>query len=342
MTQKNKEIGAAAGTLASLLEAGLPLGEAILRLEEMQPKHAEMWSEIAAQVANGIRLSVALKGYWTDGFIAAVSSGEESGKMAEVLAQIEATVNLESSLRSEVMRLAYPVGMIIGGICVFLFFMGSVIPNLMRSMKSQSHSAIMNLSLWMESMIQQHGLMLLIALLGGLFLIFAWLKTPDGRESLLTFLLDIPLIGKALNDLSFALWAQYMALMTKSGVDTIRSFESTASVLPKALQPAIVAIHGDLKRNRSLTDSVDPKKLRAGDPRERLPFYISTAITVANDTGDIAAALVKVSPSLIKEGVGSLNLALSIANMVGIGVAAGAILGPMGAYYVELFSNIKM
>ena len=51
--------------------------------------------------------------------------------------------------------------------------------------------------------------------------------------------------------------------------------------------------------------------------------------------------LQKVAPSLIKEGVTKLNVAVMVANVVALGVAAAAIMTPLGAFYLQMFASIR-
>lgn len=337
----SKSIGMAAGALANQVRAGLPMNQAVERLQEQQPDKAEFWGTVARHISNGNTLSSALGGHWPQGFVAAVAAGEESGEIVKVLNQIEDTIRIEGEMKKHAMQLAYPVMMVLAGLGVFIFFMAFVLPSLARSLKGKGTSNIMELAFWMESMVNDHGLIILAALVIGVFLFVGWIKTPAARQQIMGVMLDVPILGPALVNLSFGLWSYYMAVMSAAGVDTVRSFEITTTVLPEALQPAIRAIHRDLLKNRGLPDASDPKKQPVGDPRKVIPFYIAIALKIAHETGEIDVELTKVAPSLIKDGVEKLNRAVSIANIIALAIAAAAIMTPLGAYYLQLFSNIR-
>lgn len=337
----SREIAIAAGSLANQVRAGLPVSQAAERLMEQQPAYAEFWREVSTKVGNGTALSAALKGYWPSSFVAALEAGEESGEPEKILAQIETTIQIESDLKKHAMKLAYPVGMVLGGVGVFIFFMGFVMPSLARSLRSKSKSAIIDMAFWMESVIQQNGLVILLGLAVAIVLLVYWIRTQEAKDAIGTFLLGLPGVGPALADLSFGLWSYYMAVMTAAGVETIRAFDSTVGVLPQSLQPVIRAINDDLKRGRDLSDASDPRKAPVGDPRKSLPFYISIALKISHETGEIDKELTKIAPALIKEGVAKLNVAVSISEIVAMAVAAAAIMTPLGAYYLQLFANIR-
>lgn len=339
-----KEIGATAAALGNQVGAGIPIDQALCRMAQMQPSYAEFWGRTVQEVRSGRLLSNSLDEVWPKALVSAVRAGEQSGKMDTVFARIEETIELQMSLRGTIMQLAYPVGMGLAGLGVFLGFMVFVLPMLAKSLgRTGSTSPIFQLSAWLSVFVLDNYIALAVGLGVSLFAMIAWLKTEDARNMILDLFLSFPIIQDALRDMYFGLWANYMALMVAAGIPTTSCLSLTAPVLPGALRESVEVFERDLSvNNRSLSDSADLAKLAIDDPRTKWwPFYISNAFVVAEQTGTIDKELLRVAPALIKEGVRTLNRVVAFANVVALAVSALLIVSPLAAYYTEIFAAIR-
>jgi hypothetical protein len=91
-----------------------------------------------------------------------------------------------------------------------------------------------------------------------------------------------------------------------------------------------------------MADAADPAKQPPGDARAIWwPFYIANAFIVAEQTGGVDKELLRVAPSLIKDGVKTLNKVIAVANAVALALSAFLIVSPLAAYYVEIFAAIR-
>jgi type II secretory pathway component PulF len=340
---KLTEISTTAAALGNQIGAGIPMDQAIARMALMQPAYADFWLGTMQKIRSGQLLSDSLPEIWPEALVSAIRAGEQSGSIDTVFQRIEATIELQISLRSSVMKLGYPVGMGVAGLGVFLGFMVFVLPMLAKSLGGGSNSAIFQFSAWLSVFVMDNYLWLIIALAGSIFALLAWIKTPEGRNSILVFFINIPVMREALRDMYFGLWAQYMAMMVKSGISTTNSLKLTAPVLPGVLRESIELFERDLSiNNKSISESSDISKLRAGDIRkEWWPFYISNAFIVAEQTGEIDKELLRVAPALIKDGEKTLNRVISIANLFALVFSGILIISPLAAYYSEIFTAIR-
>lgn len=338
-----KETGAAAAALGNQVAAGIPVDQALTRLVQMQPGYAEFWTRAALLVQSGRPLSEALVEVWPAALVSAVKAGERSGKLEGVLARIEENVDLQLSLRTTLFKLAYPVGMGLAGLAVFVGFMLFVLPGLAKSLATKSQSFVFELSTWMSAFVFENWTMLLAVGGAGVAALIMWLRTPEAQGLILELLLEIPVVKTALRDMYFGLWSNYMAMMVAAGITTSEALKLTGSVLPAELKESIAVFERDLSaNNRSIYEAANLSKLPAADARVKWwPFYISNAFLVAEQTGEIDRELLRVAPSLIKEGVKTMNTVIAAANVVALAVSAFLIVAPLGAYYTEIFSAIQ-
>lgn len=338
-----KEIGTAAGALGNQMQAGIPVDQALRRLVQMQPAYAEFWARTGLSVQAGRPLSESLAEIWPETLVAAVMAGERSGSLDTVFGRIEATIELQQTLRSKLAQLAYPVGMGLAGLGVFCGFMTLVLPGLAKSLNSKSKGIIFDLSAWMTAVFEEQWMLLLGGMIVGVVALVVWLRTPQARAALLEVCLGVPVVRSALRDLYFALWAHYMAMVVAAGIATTEALRLTAGLLPPGMGESVLAFEQDLAvNNRSMADAADPAKQADDDLRVAWwPIYIANAFIVAEQTGAIDRELLRVAPSLLKEGMRGLDRVISVANVAALGVSAALIVSPLAAYYVEIFAAIR-
>jgi len=347
MTMKLADISATASALGNQVGAGIPLDQALRRLAQMQPRLEEFWVRAAQEVSAGHPLSNALKEVWPESLVSAVVAGEQSGNLAEVFTRIEETIELQITLRGQMMQLAYPVGMGLAGLCVFLGFMIVVLPRFAKSMGSigsgSAHGIIFQFSAWLSAVVMENYVVIAAALAGGIAFLLAWAKSDAAKVAVQELLLTLPLVRTALRDLYFGLWANYMAMMFASGIPTVAAVKLTASVVPGPMRGSLEAFERDIGvNNQPMSASADLEKLQPDDLRVLWwPFYISHAFIVAEQTGRVDSELLRVAPALIKEGSKTLSRVILIGNVIALAFAAAVMVAPIGAYYTEVFSSIS-
>ena len=344
MVMPLRDIKAAAGALASQVSAGIPLVQALSRMSQLQPSYAQFWRRAVQATQAGHPLSHRLEEIWPTALVSVVRAGEQSGKLEAVLGRIEQTVALQMQLRGNLMKLAYPAGMGLAGVAIFIAFMVYVLPLLTKSLGGKgSNSFFFQLSAWMSAEFADNWFAIAVGTLLGISALVAWLQTPEARAWLLELFLSVPVVKDSLRDMYFGLWAHYMALMAAAGIPTIDGARLTASVLPGEMGASVHAFAKDLAvRNKSMSNSADPAKLPRDDLRVLWwPFYIANAFIVAENTGDVDRELLRVAPSLIEEGVRRFGQIVFAANVVALALSAALITAPLGAYYTEIFFAIR-
>lgn len=340
---KLKQIGTAAAALGNQIKAGIPIDQALIRLGQMQPAYADFWQRATLTVQSGKPLSDVLVEIWPETMIAAVKAGERSGTLDTVFGRIEETVELQLQLRATMLKLAYPLGMGLAGIVVFCGFMIFVLPGLAKSLNTKSAGMVFELSAWMSAAAQENPTTLAAGLVVGIVALVAWLRTAEAQALILDVLLQVPVVKIALRDMYFGLWANYVAMMVASGITTTESLRLTKVILPSALQESVAVFESDLSvNNRSMSDAANLSKQKPGDARATWwPFYIANAFIVAEQTGLVDQELLRVAPSLIKEGVSTLNTVIAVANVGALALSATLIVSPLAAYYAEIFAAIQ-
>ncbi|TRZ66929.1 MAG: hypothetical protein D4S02_05985 [Rhodocyclaceae bacterium] len=340
---KLREIRESAAALGNQLAAGIPIDQAVGRLAQLHPAHAEFWSHAVISVQSGAPLSASLEQEWPMSLVNAVRAGERSGKVEDVFLRIEETTQLQEELRDTMLKLIYPVSMGIGGVLVFIGFMVFVLPRLSKSLGGNSTSLVFALSNWMADFADRNWMLVLAGIAVGVVSLVSWLRTSEARRVILDWCLGVPVVKDALRDLHFGLWANYVAMLSSAGIAIYDALKMTAPMLPSVLRECVLNFEQDMSlHNRRMSEAADPAKQSPGDPRIAWwPFYIANAFIIAETTGTVDKELRRVAPSLVREGVQKLNYSISFANVVSMAFAGFLIVAPLAAYYSEIFSAIQ-
>lgn len=331
-----KEINAASDHLANMFSAGTVLDKVLARMVQMQPKRAEFWRTAQSSVAQGNRLSESLTQVWPASLVDAIRAGEVSGKIEQALRRITETTAIQLNIQASMKRLIWPFVLIVFGIAIFIFYMIAVLPNIGRATGIQSESFMMQLSARITQTTSEHGLIIGIFFAGLIVTIVSWLRTRQAQLNLLNASFSIPVLREAMRDLYFGIWANYMAMMSEAGLSTEHGLKLTQNLLPAPLQASVSQFLTDLIVNhRSMTEAADPN-LHSDDRSKWWPFYISQAFMMADSTGRVDSALLKVAPALIKEGSQQLAQIIQFCWIVATLITALTGVAPLIAYYVEL------
>lgn len=286
-----------ARNLGSMLEAGLPLGRALSVLEK-QTKNKKLKVIIGGvikTVTSGSTFSEGLAKYpkvFPSLVVAMVRAGEQSGTLAEALKvialQMDNTYNLERKVRG---ALIYPgvilALMVIIGILMFIF----VVPTLMQTFKELNVElpASTRAVLFVSDLIQDKGLLVLLAA-GVLFLaVYYWARTISGKKVLHLVVLKVPVVGSLVQEVNAARTARTLSSLLGAGVDIVESVNITAAVIQN------VHFRRVLEEASKSIKTGEPMSKTFGENIRLYPIFLSEMMSVGEETGNIRDMLLGVA-----------------------------------------------
>lgn len=331
------EIELAASALGNQIKAGLPLSEATKRMARLQKKYAPFWREVTVGTTQGNSLSDYMLQVWPPAVCNAIKAGEKTGKLDHVFERIEVTMQIQQEIRSMLMELLYPMSMIIGAVATFLFFMVKVIPAILKAFGSSEETWVTQSSFFLEKLFLQNWIELLIGTVLTIVVIVGWFKKEQNRAKVVDFFVRFPILGEALRNLFFGLWAHYMALISSTGVISLEEgLRVTSQTLPTALQPGLLIMADELRLGTDTAVAGDPDKHGSDDPRQLWPFYVGNSFIISVSTGLLEVELLRAAPAMIKEGRATLKVALAISKGISLLVAGVLLSIPMSVYYMQM------
>lgn len=339
---RSSDIITASAALGSQLAAGISVQDALGRMPQLQRHLEHVWEPIADAVRDGSPLSRELRGVWPDDIVSAVCAAELSGTLPEVFRCIEDTFTMQRRISALAGQVVLPLMIILGAIAAFIFYMIKVIPGIARIARpgSLDDNTVFRLSTLIIDIYENHWFMALLVV-GGAIIAVGYLLSLGSVRTLIQKQLDrIPLLGDAMRQLAFGLWANYLAIVDSAGgIDMPTKLRLTLPVLPGAYRKGVHLVANEVVQ-RGLRDAVEPAKQPKRDPRRKWPFYITVAFLLAAEHGDLAKELNRAAPPMLEDGFKKAQRVFIIVNIAAMILAATMIAIPVVTMYTTISSVI--
>ena len=219
--------------LATLLKAGVPLGEAVesLALAHADSSVGPAFAHMQGSLRGGLRFSQALadSGLVLPPYVAQMTAAAElTGKLAEALADAATQMEYDDRMRQEMRNaLIYPAVLVLSGIGATLLTFLVVVPKFANMLKS-SKADLPALSVWVlqtglfvKANLLWIGLAALALVLAGV-VVFA---RPQARAWAWERLAHVPLVGRWLREIEIGRWAALLGILLENRVPIVRAME---------------------------------------------------------------------------------------------------------------------
>jgi type IV pilus assembly protein PilC len=324
--------------LEQLTTAGVPLVEGLVDLRDSvdNPRFREVVSGLVESIQGGHNLSQALADYpsvFSKVFISLVRSGEQTGKLSEVLRSLTESLKWEDELAAQTKKLAmYPafVGSIV--LVVTFFLMIYLVPQMTSFIRNMGQEIPLQTRILMavSGFFVSYWWAILLAPFaawGGLKL--AIRSNPGVAYAVDHYKISMPLLGPILRKIILSRFASSFAMMYSSGItvlDSIRSCEEIVGNLP--LERALRRAGQQIAEGKNLTAAFQDLAL--------FPPLVIRMMRIGENTGKLDTALLNVSYFYnreVREAIGKTQAMIEPALTVVLGAILGwvmlAVLGPV-------------
>lgn len=229
--------------LATMIESGLVLSEALDILEEQQSSQVfkKVLGEVSRDVKSGLDLASSLKKHpdvFPPLYSNLVKAGEQAGNLDVVLVQMATNLEKDREFRSKVRgALIYPAMIMMMMVVVMGIMMFFVIPRL-TGLYTQSNIELplpTKILIATSTFFTTYWWAQLIALIVGFFIFQKWVSTPGGRLNFDRILLKTPLVGRIIKGTTLTNFTRTFGLLTAAGVPILESLNIVRDVIGNAV-----------------------------------------------------------------------------------------------------------
>lgn len=190
-----------------------------------------------------------------------IEAGEIGGNLPLVLKRLGQYIEADIDLKKKVVSaLIYPSFLLAGAVVVLLIFMLKIIP-IFAGVYANFNSKLPPFTLavmGVSSFLRHTIIYLAILVIVGIFFLKRYARTPLGRKTLDTALLNIPLFGAFARDVILVRITITLSALLNSGVNILRSLEICSHVAGNVVyEAALKRIIEDIRQGKSFSSALE-------------------------------------------------------------------------------------
>lgn len=293
---KPKEIAVMTRQLSFMIDAGLPINQAleILSSQSENKTLQKTLFEVRQAIEGGSSMSDALGEHtevFSELYVNMVAAGESGGILDVILDRlatyIEKLVKLQRAVKS---ALVYPISVIVIAVGVVIVILWQVIPTFAKLFTGLGATLPMptQITIAISEFIGNYILYIVGGVISIILSVRWYASTPNGRRNIDRLLLRLPVIGIVLRKIAIARFCRTLGTLISSGVPILEGLEITAKTAGNKV------IEEDIMRAR---DSVESGKTLSEPLRdsEIFPPMVVQMVNVGEQTGELDAMVSKVA-----------------------------------------------
>jgi len=324
--------------LEQLSSAGVPIVEGLIDLRESTEnlRFREVVGGLVETIEGGKSLSQALADYpevFSKVMTSLVRSGEQTGKLSEVLASLAETLKWEDELAAQTKKmLMYPlfVGSIV--LLVTFFLMIYLVPQMTAFIKNMGKELpIQTVILIHVSNFCVNYWWVVLALPPAIFfgVRYAARNNPAVEFALDGYKLRVPVIGPVLRKIILSRFTSSFAMMYAAGITVLDAIRSSEEILGnRPLEEALRSAGRQIADGKGMTTAFQDAGL--------FPPLVIRMLKIGESTGGLDKALLNVSYFYnreVRESIGKIQAMIEPALTVVLGALLGwvmiAVMGPV-------------
>ncbi|NWE24711.1 type II secretion system inner membrane protein GspF [Pseudomonas gingeri] len=329
--------------LSTLIQAGLPLEEALLAVAVQSEKRraGSLLAAVRGRVMEGYELSSALAGFpraFPELFRATLAAGERSGHLGQVLEQLAHYTEARQQSRQKIqLALVYPLILLLASLGIVGFLLGYVVPDVVRIFIDGGRELplLTRGLISLSDGLRDYALLLLSAAVGLVLLLRAALSRQPVRPRWHAWLLRAPLAGGVLRAVEAARFASTLAILCKSAVPLVEALEISATVIGNlTIRGRMLEVARSVREGGTLTRGLE----QSGD----IPPLMLHMIASGERAGELDSMLARAAEQQEKTLAARIALVVSLFEPAMLVVMGGVVLLIVMAILLPILSLNQM
>ncbi len=270
--------------LAQLLEAGLPLYESLLTIEEKYRSHKchPLFLDLCDRLKSGASFSSTLSRYPKsfDGiYLALVKAGEQGGSLSAVMQQLSLLISRQQRLRKQLIAaLTYPAILLVFCVLVTVGLLVFVVPSMQELFEGRQLHPVTQFVLGLSRWVNSYGLLFLACSSLAGFFIITMLRSEKGKAFLQKNFLKIPFLKTLMVRSSLTRFCQCTSLLINGGIPLLDALQlSRRSMKLRLLEEVIERSEQSIAEGKSLSAELKRSPL--------IPSLVVRMLGIAEETG---------------------------------------------------------
>ena len=315
--------------MAALLRSGVPLLRSleVLGKQATIPTMNKIVDDLHGRITEGDSLAEAMARHpkaFNELSRSIIRAGGEGGFLEEALERVAKFTDQQAELKGRVMgAMAYPAFLMIFGVSIVTVLIIFFVPKfeaLFQRLRDRGELPVLtDWLLWVSDSIHRYGLLIALAIVGGVFLARQQLMTDQGRWWLDRWRLKLPQVGTIYRNLAVARFCRVLGTLLSGGVPIVRSLKiSSDSTGNRVLSAAI----NNAAENITAGESLATPLAASG----HFPPNVVEMVAVAEQSNSLESVLTNIAESLEKETWRRLDMFVRLLEPIMLLFLASAVL----------------
>jgi type IV pilus assembly protein PilC len=276
-------------------------------------------------------------GTFSDVYVNMVRAGETAGILDDILQRLALQQEKNATIRKKIKSaMTYPIVLMVITVLAFFGLMLFVIPQIGKILKDLGGPDaqlpfLTQIMLNISNFMINWWFILIPALIGAVYGVLRYIKTPSGRKKFHQFILKVPAINAIIRKIVVARFARTFAALNGAGVSILEAMTVTAHALGNVVyEESLLAAVDKVKNGEQLSQVMEEDGL--------YPAIVSQMLAVGEETGQTDTVLVKVADFYEEEvdvainGISAIIEPVMIVLMGGtVGLIAASVMGPIAS-----------
>ena len=293
-TLKGENLQAFTMQLSQLINAGVPLYQSLLAIEEQYRKESfhRVLLSLCEQIKAGTPLSQAMANYpasFNKLYCSMVAAGESAGALPIVLDKLNHLLGKQNKLRRQLMTaMIYPAILGAFSFLIIIVLMTFVVPSMEGVFEGRELNGFTKAVLGASHIFRSYWWLYVPLIVGSFAFAFFYLRSPNGKLWLERNLLKVPLIRTLIIESAVARFTRTMGTLQQGGVTMIDSLQIARGVMHNViLEEEMRKAEGKIVEGSSLSTEIGRSKW--------IPLMVSRMLAVGEESGTTTVMLNKIA-----------------------------------------------
>ncbi|MCL4367061.1 type II secretion system F family protein [Patescibacteria group bacterium] len=313
--------------LATMVEAGLVLSEALDILQEQQSdkNFQKIIGEISNDVKGGMDFATSLEKYpevFPKLYSKLVRAGQASGKLDTVLLQLADNLEKDREFRSKIRgAMIYPIVVLLMMAGVMLIMIFFVMPKLMNLYTDSGLDLPLptKILLAFTNFMLTYWWIILLILVVGILTFRRYIKSPSGKYQYDTVVLKLPVVGRIVTLVTLTNFTRTFGLLASSGIPILESIKIVGEIVGNSVfQSGLETAYKGVERGLTLSSQILAMPV--------FPRIVGQMIKTGEETGKIDEIMIRLANYFETESDNQLKNVTTLIEpiilvILGVGVA---------------------
>ena len=327
---------------ATMINSGLPLVQSLSILAEQteNKRFRKIISEVLHDIESGQTLADSMKKHpqiFTELYVNMVAAGEAGGILDVILLRLATFLEKNDALVRKIKgAMTYPVVMLFVVVAATTILLWKVVP-VFANIFLDAGLALptpTRVVLAVSSFLQSYILLMIMAAVGGAFLLRRYYKTEGGQLVIDRAMLKMPVLGVLLRKSAVSRFTRTLGTLVSSGVSILEGLQITARTSGnRVIHDAVMASRASIAQGATISEPLKSSGV--------FPPMVVQMINVGEQTGGLDEMLSKIADFYDDEVDAAVSALTSVLEPIMIVVMGVVIGGMVVAMYMPMFDMIN-